>query len=287
MKAIVKRLDASLDQKCSCLSTADVVQIYRRRGNGMNTMASKSAKSKKRSLSFSLRTLFVVILIAGILFALISQYGRNRKLAIAIIHDNGGRIFFDPAWQPSWYLKILDNVLGPAHHPVLDVQFYDLESESTAFSSRQSIECKKLPQDFLAKISVLSELESLCLRYIDIADSDWQHISNFQRLRQLDVSGSNVSDNGLDCISMLPRLASLQLNNAKSITDWGMAKLSQSSTLISLHVEHTNITDQGLENLSPILQLMFLAAADSKVTPAGMKKFLASHPRCVGLPFSR
>src|SRR5688500_10737421 len=112
-------------------------------------------KPKRRWLQFSLRTCLLILLIAGVVFGLVSNYAHKRESGIAVIRNNGGTISFSPETIPTWYEKLLRQFFGPeTYQPVRTINMLGV---------RVGLEKNKLPEDFLARLSALPEIEFLGL----------------------------------------------------------------------------------------------------------------------------
>ena len=221
-------------------------------------------KPKRRWFRYSLRTLMVQMFVLGIMCALIARYANNRKSAIATVRNNGGTISFDPELPPTWFGKILRSVFGPeTYQPVRMVNMLP--------DGHITIKQKTLSDDFLARLSALSELEFLELENTIVAETDWQYISQFRRLRTLYVRRSNISDEGVKYISQLPELEELNIEETKGISDAALVSISQLPKLSNLKLGFTKITDAGLLSYKPISNLQVLEMQGVKATSNGVE----------------
>ena len=79
------------------------------------------------------------------------------------------------------------------------------------------------------------------------------------KIRQLDLSERNVTDDGLAHIQSLTQLQSLNLSRCRNLTDAGLAHLKPLTQLQSLNLTSCrNLTDDGLAHLRPLTQLQSL-----------------------------
>jgi hypothetical protein len=69
---------------------------------------------------------------------------------------------------------------------------------------------------------------------------------------QVDLSGTRVSDDGLEHLKELTDLGGLYLNNTQ-VTDAGFEHLKGMSQLRSLSLRGTNVTDEGVQELQRVL----------------------------------
>jgi hypothetical protein len=221
-------------------------------------------KPKRRWLQFSLRTCLLILLIAGVVFGLVANHAHKRKSAIALIRTNGGTIRFGPETDPAWYEKLLRRFFGAeTYQPVRHVNML-----TGGFIKREK---KKLPEDFLARISALPEIVSLGLENTVIAEADWRNIARFRKLEQVLLSHSNVSDDGVKYLAQLPELEGVSMKSTTEITDAAIPYISKLPKLTDLKLGSTNITDQGLRALSPDLKLEILELQSVKVTSHGVE----------------
>ena len=221
-------------------------------------------KRKRRWLQFSLRTAFLILLFASIAFGLVANHAHKRKSAMAAIRNNGGTIRFGPESDPNWYEKPLHQFFGAE-------TYQPAESINMLTGGVIRLDKKKLPDDFLAQISALSEIEFLGLENTIISDSDWPNISTFRKLQIIHLGHSNISDEGVEYVSQLPELDTLSMDSTKGITDSAISSISKLPKLTNLKLGSTKITDQGLRTLSPISKLQILELPNVKVTSHGVE----------------
>ena len=84
-------------------------------------------------------------------------------------------------------------------------------------------------------------------------------------LGDLDVSSTNITDEGLRAISTsLTRLTKLDLGNCHSITAKAFTSLSSLTSLEELNVRYTIITDEGLRVVGslPLLKTLYLSGCE-------------------------
>jgi beta-lactamase regulating signal transducer with metallopeptidase domain/Leucine-rich repeat (LRR) protein len=86
----------------------------------------------------------------------------------------------------------------------------------------------------------------------------------------VDLTGTKVTDAGLEHLKGLPKLQSLKLYRTK-VTDEGLKHLKGLTNLQSLALEETGVTDEGLEHLQGLPKLQSLKLYRTKVTDEGLK----------------
>ncbi|MEM6365455.1 MAG: hypothetical protein AAF745_13595 [Planctomycetota bacterium] len=99
------------------------------------------------------------------------------------------------------------------------------------------------------RLGELRLLEVLDLRDTGVGDGALATISNFVRLKHLDLWGTEVSDAGLSSLSSLNDLVHLDIAGTK-VTDAGLIHLANLPLLTSLSVEiDAGITKEGVDRL--------------------------------------
>jgi hypothetical protein len=198
-------------------------------------------------------------------FALVAAHARNRNAALALVRENGGRIRFNPRAKLPWAEKWLSKLFGAeTYQPVQGVNMLTI-----GFRTEESR--NKLPDDFLARLSALSELTDLGLDNTIIAKSDWHNLSRFSHLFQLMLSSSNITDEGVESLSQLPELAELDMIDVEGITDAALISLSRLPKLGNLQIANSRISDQGLRNFKPISHPQSLNLLGNKITSSGVE----------------
>jgi internalin A len=116
-------------------------------------------------------------------------------------------------------------------------------------------------EDDWAALGKLSDLQSLSLSHTlsEVTDAYIAHLTGLKSLRDLSIDAiifkgrkafpsMNITDKGLEYISKLESLESLNLRGAK-ITDEGLQKLSEIPRLKWLDLQGSNVTEEGLKQL--------------------------------------
>jgi hypothetical protein len=100
----------------------------------------------------------------------------------------------------------------------------------------------------------LPNLEVLDLSYSQITDDGMRWIAGVKGLRTLNLTGTRVGDAGLKHLAELSGLERLDLNN-KDITGAGLASLRRLENLEYLRISAAAIDDESLENLAGLSKL--------------------------------
>ncbi len=111
-------------------------------------------------------------------------------------------------------------------------------------------------------------LNRLILTDTNVSDEGLEHISLLKHLMALHLDGTSVGDNGMEHIARLPQLQHLMLDGT-AVTDVGLAALTNSGRLVSLSLNGTGITDEALSRLGDPIQR--LALSHTHVSDAGVR----------------
>ena len=122
-------------------------------------------------------------------------------------------------------------------------------------------------------VAQLPNLEGLDLTRTEITDEGLAYLSQCENLVMLDLGFcAKITDEGLRNLTGLPNLLYLDLGYTQ-ITDEGVRNLIGSKCLLRLKLNGTRITNEGLRHLHRIPSLISLDLAHASVTDAGMKHF--------------
>lgn len=102
-----------------------------------------------------------------------------------------------------------------------------------------------------------------------IRDQDMGRFHGLAELQALNVSHTNIGDEGVRRMAELPRLQHLFLAGAR-VTDAGVAHLVQFQTLTTLFLARTAITDASLAHAAKLPALGELSLVDCRVTDEGL-----------------
>jgi hypothetical protein len=106
----------------------------------------------------------------------------------------------------------------------------------------------------------------------DFTDADLKCLDGFRDLKQLALSSSSVTDEGLTHLSNMANLRFLSLGGGTRITDAGLIYLNGSTKLETLSLTYTQLTDKGLEHLKVFTHLRWLKLEYSQVTDDGLEQ---------------
>ena len=103
-----------------------------------------------------------------------------------------------------------------------------------------------------------------------VSDSNFKGLIGLKNLQSLNLSYTNMTDEGISNLVEFPLLQSLDFNYT-NISDKGLKVLENLSHLCTLHLKATQVTDVGLKSLIGLDQLRVLILARTNVTDMGTK----------------
>ena len=121
------------------------------------------------------------------------------------------------------------------------------EENAAATVTNQGVKAKLLHH-------ALGDAWSVDMSKMTITDDLLRQVQKMGRVRELDLSNSNVTDEQLGLIS----------------------QLGLSTLLTKFDLSNTNVTDAGFQKLQNLALLMELNLTGTKVTPAAVQQFLAN-----------
>jgi len=132
-------------------------------------------------------------------------------------------------------------------------------------------------------ICELPGIRSLCLGQTTLQDDSLATIGRIRSLEDLDVGGTDVTDEGLRLLRGLDHLEWLRLRETR-ITDRGMAYLGRLNSLKYLDLSGCDVTDNGVKELKHLPSLKLLRLTGTNITTQGRTALRASLPN-VGFDF--
>lgn len=118
------------------------------------------------------------------------------------------------------------------------------------------------------------EIKSLDMSGTKVTDSGLEQLKDFLNLRELKLRGTNISDEGLRHLAALKELRSLELENTQ-IMGPGLGHLKSLPKLESLDLSKTKLTDSGLEHARGLKQIKVLSIRNTAVTDQGLSHVVA------------
>jgi hypothetical protein len=168
-------------------------------------------KRRRRWLQFSLRTLFVGVLLAGCVLGWVAgefeKARRHSRAADAITKLGGSAEFWGEPPISSWRRKLLGEHLGR------DVVVVYLNGSEATDAD-------------LVSLRDLRGLKFLYLTETRLTDAGMECLGGFTQLRGLSLANTQVTDAGLNQLQGLRQLRVLRFENTH-VTDAGIMELQQ------------------------------------------------------------
>ena len=102
-----------------------------------------------------------------------------------------------------------------------------------------------------------------------ITDAGFAHLVRFREIGILAISDSQITDDGLKPLNLLPELTHCCLPGSK-LTDKSAQQFAQLRNLMSLDLCRTAFGDEGVKGLAPAAALKHLYLKDTKLTDRGL-----------------
>ena len=173
-----------------------------------------SAAPKRRWFQWSLRTLFVVVTVLSVALGIVLHRARTRREALRAIDELGGG-YSITIGGTAWLRSIVND----------DKYFYDISR----------ISFRNTPERPFTDENLASVIDS---------------INTFKRPKLLDLTDTDVTDNGLPHLYRVRNLEGLRLGSTTvadaGLTDAGLVKLEPLSSLKTLDISNTKATDEGI-----------------------------------------
>jgi hypothetical protein len=124
-------------------------------------------------------------------------------------------------------------------------------------------------------------LKSLDVSHTQITNNGLQYLTKLRNLEEIKLGGNKVSGVGLHALRTLPKLTRLDLSGfqkrnsgtwAVALTDLDLESIGALVTLQHLSLNGTKITDLGLTRLKTLTDLRSLDLGRTAVTSTGLKE---------------
>jgi hypothetical protein len=241
-------------------------------------------KRKRRWFQFSLRTLLVVMLVAGVCARLLVTKAHRQKAAVETILRGGGTVYYDyqhvegggydPRREPPgpfWLRKLLGDDFFTNVEYATAVTDDGLE-QFEGLSRLDHVGCGRETTDAgLMSIKQLRHLQGIFINSTKITDAGLQNLEGLTQLRVLYLGHTHITDSGLKHLSGLTQLQSLNLEDTR-ITGVGLAHLTGLTRLQVLVLSKTRVDDAGMGHLKGFGQLQDLSLAETQVTDSGVEQ---------------
>lgn len=198
-------------------------------------------KHKLRWYQFSLRTLLLVVLMAGVGFGLVGrkfQQARQQRRAVDELEKLGARVVYtdvEAKWLDQWLCRLFGKNYGSVDYLAL-------------FSTSQ------VTDGDLVHLKGLKNLHRLMLHSTRITDAGLLHLKGLTNLRFLDLYDNQVTDIGLEHLIGLKNLQGLGLSGPE-LTDAGLVNFKGLTELQELGLPDTQVTGSGLVHLKGLTEI--------------------------------
>jgi hypothetical protein len=202
---------------------------------------------------------------------------------IALSLDTIWRVrMMDSVWRPVFDLQITPPGVHWLFDGVFDVyeaQLHVEASETGILRQRRFRNLKlfgaygkNLTARGLQYVSDLPGLQFVYLETPPVRDSDLEHLTPLRGLKQLRLTFTAVTGEGLSHLpSTLPRL----WLDGSPITDEGLRHLRHMTALVSLSLDKTQISNAGLEHLHSLPMLTTLSLRGTRIGDSGLETLCA------------
>jgi Leucine Rich repeat len=225
----------------------------------------------------SIRVLMLIVLIISVLLAWQVNKAREQREAVEAVQRYGGWSHYDyefvngkltagrSPWAPSWLRKMLgDEFFQNVRHVSL---VYD-DSTGRRFGNTNIQPCDYL----LRKISKLSGLKQLLLTDTQTTDEGLRYIGKMTDLEELWIwSPTSITDAGVTHLTSLNNLKIIHINHSH-ITNKSLVFLSSLPKIEELSLEQNHFSDEGLVRLhgKERLKRLYIGLGDVQITDEGI-----------------
>ena len=115
----------------------------------------------------------------------------------------------------------------------------------------------------------LEKVTDLDISGTQVTDASLKEVAKLQNLERLHLSGTQITDEGLKEVAKLQKLIVLSL--ATKITDEGLVDVAKLQKLTLLNLSRTQVTDAGLKDVAKLQKLTDLILSRTQITDAGLK----------------
>lgn len=213
-------------------------------------------KPRRRWLRFSLRTMLVFMLVAGVFLSSWVASARRQRITADTIRATGAGVAYDVDEAHNvGRLQLAKQWIRYAGHTlfgsdVFDLLGYDLwctvsgvdYSASNGDADAILLNCHDLP-----------ELRMLCLPFSDASDAGISHLRGHQSLEDLQLNGcTKITDACIPVISDIRTLQSLDLSMTQ-ITSASVSEFVKLKNLCYLDLQYTKVTLKDIDALEKAL----------------------------------
>jgi hypothetical protein len=230
-----------------------------------HSQSRQALSQQRRWLQITLRTIVLVVIVCGVLFAGAATHYRNFQ-----IQNSASQRIAEQGWlvtelgKGDWLVDCEKNSVNDADLAAL------VEHLPALPHVRLKLSGSRVTDEGLSHLRDLDNLFLVDLSATDIGDAGLSHLTS-SALRSLDLSSTRITDAGLRHLRTHD-LESLVLNNTQ-ITDQGLVQLTESASLSSLGLSGTKVTDVGVRRLARLRGLRHLDLSSTQITGAVFQYF--------------
>lgn len=158
------------------------------------------------------------------------------------------------------------------------VQFENLGSQYLALPSLKKLTIRdtEIGGDFLEKLSQLSTLEELDLRYTGVEPQDLSRLGGLKQLKRILLPFDSRTDEWLIALKRLPSIAHLDLHDLPALSPKSLSLLATMPNISDLNVRLDDISDHQLGELGRMKTLKALKLTgdqkNTRVTDIGVEQ---------------
>ena len=192
--------------------------------------------SPPRRIAVSLRMFVAILVLLGVGSALwIGVPAYRQRMAIREIERLGGEIVYQRPVGPGWLRKVVGHENWTAFDIVESVQF---RPSRETFSKRYG----DFPVSFPNNQQPWTEIG------VEVDDSSLASIRRLSKLKECDLSCTNVGDAGIVHVATLDDLEVLNIYST-DVSDASIPLLKRLTKLKELHLAWTKVTESGIADL--------------------------------------
>ncbi len=244
---------------------------------------------KQSKFQFSLRTLFVVLLVlpAGVGVFLQARWKSQKQWAVVDQFLGMGTEFRSRTDVVDWANEIpipqrapwWQRLLGVDCPQELTVYFEGspeagsppvaLLSQLPQLEDIRLVDGKHTSDDDLAALDKLPKLRALHIYSDQLTDAGVAHLAKNSSIQRLTLEGTRLTDDALASAASMPNLRFLELTKC-AVTDSGLAHIRNKQSLVGLALRVDIMGDEWLGHLSTCENLESLLIRKCKLTAEGM-----------------
>jgi len=164
---------------------------------------------------------------------------------------------------------------GPKDQQAADKKEFSEALEASQFETENGIKEiylweKEIDDEDMQKLAALTELHSLAIPHAkNVTNASMEVFAKIPGLRNLDLAGASIDNEGLKPLRNYPTLTRLVLNETK-VTDAGLAVVATISNLECLELYKCFITDEGCKHIGKMKNLVKISLDTTPVSDRGL-----------------